>query len=215
MTPSEVITQVRQLIQDTGATQRYTDATLLGFVNQTIKRMVVLRPDLFAEYGELTTTANTPLQSLPSDSMRLIEIYQVKNGNALTEVNRETMDQGYPNWVSDPSGTPYNFMRHARNPNKYFLYPRPIPGIVLLGEYAKVPDTFSLGDTITGLPDAYLPSLVDGTVFLAASVDDEHVNSGRAKLFLEAFNAGLANGLSNRPLTDDESAGVARGGQAR
>lgn len=211
MTPSEVISQVRRLMQDTSTNQRYTDAVLLGFVNQTIKRMVLLRPDLFAEYGEIPTTANAPLQSLPSDSVRLIEIYQVKGGNALTEVNRETLDQGYPNWVSDPPGTPYNFMRHVRNANKYFLYPRPTSGIVLLGEYAKVPDDYALDADITALPDAYLPTLVDGTVFLASSIDDQHVNSGRAKLFLDSFTTALGSGVSNRPLTDTETAGEARG----
>ena len=211
MTPSEVISQVRQLVQDTGANQRYTDATLLGFVNQAIKRMVVLRPDLFAEYGEIATTANTPLQSLPSDSMRLIELYQVKDGNVLTEVNRESLDQGYPNWVSDPPGTPYNFMRHVRNANKYFLYPRPMPGIVLLGEYAKVPGDYALDAQITALPDAYFPALIDGTTFLASSIDDQHVNSGRAKLFLDSFTTSLGSGVTNRPLTDAETAGMARG----
>jgi len=212
MTPAEIISEVRRLVGDSRAPQRYSDAELLGFVNQTLKRMAVLRPDLFAHYGEITTTANTALQSLPTDALRLIEIYQVKNGNTVTEVNRETMDQGYPNWVSDPPGTPYNYMRHVRNANKYFLYPRPIPGVVLLGEYAKVPTDYTLAEEITVLPEAYFPSVVDGAVFLASSIDDEHVNSGRAKLFLDSFTQSLGTSLQAREITDTEMAGMPRGG---
>lgn len=210
MTPADVIVDVRRLISDVDIPNRYSDADLLGFLNQTIKRMVVLRPDLFASVGDLTTTANSIVQTLPSDSYRLIEIYQVKNGNAITEVNREVMDQTYPAWVSDPAGVPYNYMRHVRHPNKYFLYPKPIANITLIGEYAKIPDDYAIDDAIV-LPDAYFPSLVDGTVFLAESIDDEHVNSGRAKMFMDMFVESLGTGLQGRAITDTEEGGMNKG----
>lgn len=208
MTPGEIITEVRALIQDTRAPQRYSDAFLLGFVNQTLKRMVMLRPDLFALIGDISTTANTVLQSLPADSMRLIEVFQVKDGSAVTEVSRDMLDQMAPTWVSDPAGTPVNFMRHVRNPNVYFLYPAPTAGVILTAEYAKVPTDYALGDTITAPIDAYFPTLVDGTVYLAESIDDEHVNSGRAKLFFESFTQGMGLSLGSRELTDNDDAGL-------
>jgi len=208
MTPGEIITEVRALIQDTRAPQRYSDAFLLGFVNQTLKRMVMLRPDLSALIGDISTTANTVLQSLPADSMRLIEVFQVKDGSAVTEVSRDMLDQMAPTWVSDPAGTPVNFMRHVRNPNVYFLYPAPTAGVILTAEYAKVPTDYALGDTITAPIDAYFPTLVDGTVYLAESIDDEHVNSGRAKLFFESFTQGMGLSLGSRELTDNDDAGL-------
>ena len=36
------------------------------------------------------------------------------------------------------------------------------------------------------LPDSYLPVLVDGMTWLAESIDDEHVNSQRAKMFMDS-----------------------------
>ena len=210
MTPANVIAEVRRLISDVDLPNRYSDTDLLGYINQIIKRMVILRPDLFATVGDISTVANSIVQTLPSDSYRLIEIYQVKNGNAITEVNREVLDQTYPAWVSDPAGVPYNFMRHVRNPNKYFLYPKPVANITLIGEYAKIPSDYAIGDTID-LPEAYFPSLVDGTVFLAESIDDEHVSSGRAKLFMDMFVESLGTGLQGRPLTDTEESGMSKG----
>jgi len=208
MTPADIIAEARVLVQDTRTPYRYSDTLMLGWVNQTLKRMAVLRPDLFSFIGDIPTTANTVLQSCPSDSLRLVEIFQIKNGDAVTEVNRDILDQMHPNWVNEAAGTPVNFMRHVRSPNKFFLYPRPTAGITLIGEYAQVPPTYTINQTITSLPDAYLPVAVDGVVFLAESVDNEHVNSGRAKLFQDSFNQTLATGLQVRTITDTEEGGM-------
>ena len=207
MTPNEVITEVRRLIQDTKTPYRYSDAVLLGFVNQTLKRMVTIRPDLFAVIGDFTTTANTVLQSCPADSTRLIEIFQVKNGNAITEVNRATLDRTVPDWLNEAAGQPVNFMRHVRNPNRFFVYPRPAAGVVLVGEYAQTPPDYTIDQEITYPTDAYFPVMVDGVVFLAESIDNEHVNSGRAKLFQDSFVQGLGVSLQSRTITDTEAGG--------
>lgn len=208
MTPNEVITEARRLIQDTKTPYRYSDAVMLGFVNQTLKRMVLLRPDLFAVIGDFSTTADTVLQSCPADSTRLIEIFQVKNGNAITEANRATLDRTAPNWQNEASGQPVNFMRHVRNPNRFFVYPRPAAGVVLVGEYAQTPPDYTLDQEIAYPTDAYFPVMIDGVVFLAESIDNEHVNSNRAKLFQDSFVQGLGVSLQSRTITDTEAGGM-------
>ena len=210
MTPNEIITEVRRLIQDTKVTYRYSDAIMLGWVNQTLKRTAVLRPDLFGVIGDIATTPNVVLQSTPTDSLRLIQIFQVKNGDAVTEVDREVFDQTYPGWVNEAASTPVNFMRHVRNPNKFFVYPRPTSGVILVGEYAQVPPDYALNDTIALIPEAYFPVLIDGVVFLAESVDDEHVNSQRAALFQKNYTEALRAAVSNRVVTDTKQAGLDR-----
>ena len=49
----DVITEVRRIIQDTNIPYRYSDDVLLGFANQALKRIAVLRPDLFASIEEI------------------------------------------------------------------------------------------------------------------------------------------------------------------
>lgn len=208
MTPAGIITEVRRIIQDTTAPYRYSDSDLLGFVNQTLKRMAVLRPDLFGEIGEVPTVADSSVQSLPSDAIRLIDVFQVKDGTVITEVDRETMSRNAPLWMSETSGTPVNYMRHVKNAEKFFLYPKPTSGIILIAEYAKTPQDYAINDTITQPSDAYAPVIVDGTVFLAESIDAEHVNSGRAKLFLDAFTQALGASLQSRTVTDTKAAGL-------
>lgn len=207
MTPNEIITEARRLIQDTKTPYRYSDAVMLGFVNQTLKRMVTIRPDLFSVVTDFPTAPNSVLQSCPADSTRLIEIFQVRNGNAVTEVNRATLDRTVPNWQNESPGYPVNFMRHVRNPNRFFVYPPPVDGVLLVGEYAQTPPDYTLDQEITSPTDAYFPVVVDGVVFLAESIDNEHVNSNRAKLFQDAFVQGLGVSLQSRTITDTEAGG--------
>ena len=207
MTPAEVIAEVRNVVQDTRATFRYSNTLLLGFVNTTIKRMAILRPDLFTVIGDIPVTANTVVQDCPAGAVRLVEIFQVKNGDVITEVSREVLDQTYPEWRTETPGTPVNYMRHVRNPTQFFLVPRPVNSVVLVGEYVASPTTYTINQTID-LPNAYFPVLVDGTVFMAESVDNEHVNSGRAKLFQDSFTQLLGVGLQSRSVTDTEEGGL-------
>jgi hypothetical protein len=211
MTPAEVITEVRRIVQDTLAPYRYSDVVMLGYVNQTLKRMAILRPDLFSDIVDIPTTADSAVQSLPIDAIRLLDIFQVKDGAAINEVDRETMNRNYPNWMTETSGTPVNFMRHVKNPDRYFLYPRPTAGVILVGEYAKSPIDYALGATISVISDVYFPVIVDGTVFLAQSIDDEHVDSGRAKLFYDSFTQQLGATLQGRKITDTKNAGMDKG----
>lgn len=208
MTPAEVITEVRSILQDADTPYRYSDTDLLGFVNQTIKRMVVLRPDLFGEINDIPTTAGTAVQSLPSDALRLIDIFQVKGGNAITEVDRETMARYAPDWMNATAGSPVNFMRHIKNSERFFLYPPPSEGTVLVGEYAKVPSDYELSDTITTPSEAFFPTIIDGVVWLAESIEDEAVNSKRAEFFLQLFTSQLSASLQSRTVTDTKPAGM-------
>jgi hypothetical protein len=211
VTPQGIITEVRRLIQDETETYRYSDTFLLGLVNQSLKRMALLRPDLFAYVSTLTCTAGEVIQSAPADSIRVIEVYSIVGGNALIETNRETMDQNVPTWPNDTAGAAVNWFRNVRNPNKFYIYPQAPADQDLNIEYAQSPTDYAIGDTITLLPDAYFPVLVDMTVFLAESIDNEHVDRGRAKLFQDSYTQALGLTTQSRTVTDTEQGGLADG----
>lgn len=209
MNLGDIIAEARILLLDTNATyERFSDADLLGFGNQTLRRMAVLRPDLFAYIGTVACTAGEVLQSCPSTSFRLMEVLQVVGGDAVRETNREIMDQNYPAWMSDTAGAAVNWMRHPRNQNKFFIYPKAPADQVLTVEYVLTPGGYAAGDEIDLLSDAYYPVVLDGIIFLAESMDNEHVNSGRASLFQKAFAEALSISLQGRSMTDFESGGM-------
>lgn len=205
MTPQEVITAARVLINDDNALmpERFSDATMLGFVNQAVKRAAVVRPDLFVVNTNITPTAGQVDQELPATVTRLMEIHRVVGGGAVGEVEKEIMDRSYPNWPLETADEPVNWMRHPRTPRNYFLYPPPVSGTQLSVEYIEVPADYALGDTI-GLADSYKSALVDCVVFLAEVVDNEHVETQRAKSFYDSFMQALGADFTQRLVVDDE-----------
>lgn len=205
---NDVVTEVRRILQDENTPQRYSDTVLIGFANQSLKRIAVLRPDLFAHVSTMTCTENEVIQSAPADSIRIIEVFSVSGGNGCIEVNRESLDQSYPQWMNDTASAAVNWMRHTRNANKFFIYPKAPANQVLDIEYAQTPPTYDGTTTVTLLSDAYFPVVVDATVFIAESVDNEHVNSNRAKLFLQSFTSALGTNLASRITTDTEEGGM-------
>ena len=213
----DVLVSVRQLLQDSNsnpALQRYSDDLLVGFANQTLKRIALLRPDLFSFIGDITCTAGEVLQTAPTDSIRLMEILRVKNGDSIRETNRETMDQTYPAWGSDAAAPCVNWMRHPRNPNRFFIYPKAPVAQVLIGEYAQTPPNYLASDNILLLPDAFFPCVVDGTVYMAEAVDSESVSSQRAEMFQKSLTGMLSASLESRAVTDKENAGMDTKGQS-
>lgn len=208
---ADVLVAARDLLQDANsnpALQRYTDAQLLGFANQTLKRISLLRPDLFAYIGEIPLVSGETLQSAPADSIRVMQLLRVKNGAAIRETDRVTMDQTYPDWVNDPAGVCVNWMRHPRNNNRFFVYPPSSASQILIGEYSKAPPTYLISDTIDLLPDVYFPVVVDGTVYIAEAVDTESVSNQRADMFQKSMSGMLAAGLDARTVVDTEAAGM-------
>ena len=210
----DVITEVRRITQDESTPYRYSDEVLLGYANQSLKRIAVLRPDLFAYQGKLDCTADTVIQSAPSDSFRLIEIYSVVDGDGVLETTREVLDQAMPTWMNDTAAPATNWMRHVRNPNKFFIYPKAPVGQVLLAEYSQTPSNYTATSVVSLLSDVYFPTVVDATVFIVESIDNEHVNSNRAKLFQDSFVQSLGVSVATKTVTDDERPAQNSGGNS-
>ena len=207
---NDVITEVRRMIQDENTPQRYSDAVLLSFSNQALRRIAVLRPDLFAKIATMTCTENEAIQSAPTDSLRIMEVFSGSGGNGCIEVNRETLDQSYPQWMNDTASAAVNWMRHTRNANKFFIYPKAPAGQVLDIEYSQSPPTYDGTTTVDLISDAYFPVVVDATIFLAESVDNEHINSKRADIFYKSFTQSLAVNAQSKVATDMEDAGLTK-----
>jgi len=217
MTPNDVIADVKRLAQDSGllrSPDSYRDDVLLAFVNQTIKQTSILRPDLFAFTDTaFAVAANQPIQTLPSDSIRLIEVFYVSSagGGAIEEVDRDLLNRTDRDWVTATAGIPIKYTRHSRNPNKFFLYPRPQAGVTLALEYAQSPPTYTGGQTIALLPDAYLPALVNGTVYLVEAINNQSTSTSvrkdpnRAAAFQSVYAEMLGVSLQSNAVLDNET----------
>jgi hypothetical protein len=123
----DVITDVRRIVQDETVAYRYSDAFLLSMCNQALKRIQLLRPDLFAFFGTVACDAGEVLQSAPSDSLRVIEVYSIVGGTGLVEASREVLDQTIPTWPNDTAAAAINWMRLL---NRCWVYPLRLAGLL-------------------------------------------------------------------------------------
>ena len=208
MNITDLVTETRRLIQDLDAPVRFEDEVIVGYINQTLRRIAIMRPDLFARVTTLPTTANEVIQAAPADSIRIMDVFRVQDGEGIIETSKTSLDQTYPQWVNDPAGPCINWMRHGRNPNKFFVYPKAPEGQQLVVEYAQTPRMYALGEEVELLPESYFPVVVDGTVYMAQSIDDESVLNQRAQMFMQSFMGTLGASMQARLLSDSDEPNV-------
>lgn len=191
-TAGDLITDARDVTNDADPNgYRIDDPTFIRYVRDGIREMVGLIPGVFATVGEIPCVSGQTLQQAPDTSVHLVSIIRVKDGNAITATDKNTLDNFYPGWHAATPAPADNYMRHPADPNKFFITPPAPVGQVLIGEYAEVP---TLPSAITdNLPaqiqETRYTALLYYIVARAESKDDEHVNSGRAKLMYGLFQA--------------------------
>ncbi|MCH9662964.1 MAG: hypothetical protein K0U66_04815 [Gammaproteobacteria bacterium] len=247
MKVGDVITQVRNIVQDTGDNPRYSNDMLMGYVNMAVQSISVARPDFFACIEWVGCMDNTVALCAPSNSIRIIEVNYSRKvrkidalepghiyteeqlsepidgmpmadmyGPVINELDIGQLDRSNPMWRGQRTGMPSQYARNVRNPNLIYLdttvKTEEKYRIAVEMEYACSPSTLTtLDGDIELLPESYFPIVVDGTIFLVEAMEDEAVNSRRAEVFLNKFNAALGITASSRILTDTIRAGLPEG----
>lgn len=192
MTPQDIITEVRYLINDTNANStgyRQSDTELLGYVNGALKEVAVLQPAYFSSIGDLTCTASQCEQGITfSDAGALLEVLCIHGGRALTLFDMAAMNTFNPGWRSDAVGAARQWSRFANDPLKFFVYPAaPVTSQILDVRYVRIPTTFTINQTISDIPDVLRPAVVNYVVYRSESKNDESVATGRAAAFYQTF----------------------------
>jgi len=206
VTPSTIFPDVRVLINDNDpSSYRYSDAVLLLKLDAALKRIALIRPDLFTTIAAVACTPNTTVQQVPNYA-RVIEVYNVVSGGGVVEASREVFDQTVPNWRSDAAGPAVNWMRHVRNPSVFFIYPQAPVGQSLLCEYTVAPAVTALTDVIP-TSDVYQPIVQDMLVAVIEWGDDEFNLSQRAETFYKRVLESLGISTKNKEMLDNENGG--------
>lgn len=205
MTPQDIIPDVRVLVSDTDATEyRYSDADMLRWFNQSVQRISHLRPELFSSFEDFACATNQVVQTLPADCIRLMEVLYVVGGSAVHETVFEALTQSVPTYAADAAGPAINWARYPRDARSFVIYPKAPASQTLRVNYAKMPAPYTLSDTVTPALDNYRSAIIDCMVYLAMSVDDEHVNSNRAQQHYRMFAEALGISGQSAAITDAE-----------
>lgn len=189
MTPQDIITSARYILQDTdSAAYRQSNAELLGYVNDGFREAVILRPEFFTSVSTLACAVGQVEQTATfANAVNLVEVLAINNSTALTRFDVSTMTAFNPDWRTDTAAAATQWAPVAGDPLNFYVYPKPSGAQTLSIRYVRNPTTYTLSDAITDLPLTYQPVLVDYVVYRSESKDAEHVLSQRAQQTYMAF----------------------------
>lgn len=187
--------RVAHELQDhTDQTQvRYTQPMLLGYLNESQRVIVSLRPDITATPESVQLTPGTR-QSIPSGRMRLIEVIRNMGSNGttpgrpITPVKRGDLDLYRLTWHTETAATvikSYTF--DERFPKIFYVTP---PVHATTPVYAEIitsaAPTECTADGDISLDDIYETAIKDFMLWMAFSIDiDSLANQGRAAQHLQ------------------------------
>ena len=197
------IDTARSILNDQDASgYRYSQEDLLKYANDALDALCEVAPQFFHTEGELECTANAVLQQVPYDNaLALVNIIGIKDGPAITPVDRRILDQFRPSWMTDPAGTAKHWIPIVDEPMRFFVVPKAPAGQKLTIIYVKVPEAYA-ADQDTGLPMTLESAIADYIVGRAEFRNDESVNNNRAAQAMSSFygrfvKAPPANGGQN------------------
>lgn len=197
LTAQSIVDKAEQILQD-ATNVRWTEAELLGWLNDGQRQIALMRPDASVTNGNITLVAGTK-QSLPASGLRLLDV--VRNmgvggataGTAVRLVDREVLDAQRPDWHSETaSASIKHYVFDARNPKTFYVYP-PATGTSPTVEaiYSVAPADVLIAAAIT-LDDIYQNPLLDWILYRAFSKDAEYAaNEQLAIKHLSAFMSAL------------------------
>lgn len=213
---SSVFQKVRFILQDTGATKRWSDEELVEWLNLGCKETVSLK---------LSTNPVTTIHPLQAGTRQAITgfgfIYAVRNmgdgtepGKAIIMVPRDRLDTLLPNWHADPPSDEVRYVAiDPVDPKSFFVYPPQPPGTTEHIEIleAKAPEEIStdadLATEILPLDDIYEGALVDYICYRAFLKDSAHDGSAaRAVAHYGAFATALGAKAANEGMQQSEGA---------
>ena len=189
MTPQDIITTARNIYNDADSVLYRKDNTeLLSYVNDGLREMSALKPELFSTIGDMDTTAGEVEHSVTfADAQVLVDVLCIHAGAAVTEFDMATMDAFNPNWRTDTAAPMRQWARKPGDLLRFFIYPKSPVTQTIDVRYIRTPTVLALADTISEIPAAQFPALVDYVVYRAESADDEHTVSQRATSHYQAF----------------------------
>lgn len=187
------------LLSDTGF-ERWSRAALLGFLNEAVRQVVLVRPDASAVVETVLLAAGTR-QSLPSGAVRLLGILRNMGPDGLTPGrpvrlgDLSAQNAADPEWHAGQSAAAISeYFYDLRTPSTYYVRPpaSESPPVHLEIAYTALPPVLASEEDDLGLDEMYAGPLLDWTLYRAFHADTESAaGRARAETHFKAFYQSL------------------------
>lgn len=193
-TAGDVLDRASIVLNDEDNT-RWTEAELLGWLNDGAKAIVVRRPAAHPTTATLTLVDGES-QDLPADAVELLDITcnisGATRGRAVTLVDIRLLDSDDPSWrAGTKQTTVYHYTYDERDPLRFSVYPPVQAGTQVESVYASTPAAVTARADEVDLPDEYQPALVSYLLYRSYAKDSEYANGALAAAHFQAFESDL------------------------
>jgi hypothetical protein len=181
---------------------------LQGWLNDSYRETVNLRPDANTATGEFTCAAGARqvVTTTFASALRVIEVVRntatTSAKGAVRLVNRRMLDDQRRNWYAEtPTVDIQHYMYDPRLPKEFLVYPPASTAARLEVVYSSVPLAHTLTEAqlinpttadVIRIDDSYFNALLDYVLYRAYSKDAEYTaNAQRAVAHYQAFQNAL------------------------
>lgn len=196
--------------------ERWTQAELIGHLNDGVLAIAVARPDALATTGTLTLVAGAR-QSLPASALKLLSVDWREDGRAVTYVERDLLDRLLPTWrVATATAKTKHWLYDNRTPKVFDVYPPAKAATTVQATWAVVPTKLVQVTDVVPLDEVYINPLVEFVAYKAYSVDTEfsrqpQVAAAKLNAFRMMLGEKTSKDLAFAPDMQDKGATPAKG----
>ena len=187
---STIISAVASDLNDIGH-NHWSEAELLGFLNESQRAICVRKPSAFSVQEVFTATENY-LHQLPASANMLLDITKNAAGNKVHLVDEAALNIEDASWRNQTaSANPTEYMYNpVANPREFKVNPPMLAGDLTLLLAKTPPDIATVNAAIT-LQDIYEPAMKAYTMFMALSSEGVGKATEKAQGYFQVFAATL------------------------
>ena len=195
----DIIDRAEEILQD-NSNVRWSQQSLLDYLNDAQREIVLYRPDANPVNASLTLTADSAKQSLPAAGMRLLRVYRNSNPNTnpIAQIDRAVLDDKVENWYGTTGTAVEYYIYDNLDPKTFYIYPHTTASDATIEiVYSAMPSEIPISDfatdtTVIGIDDVYANAILDYILYRSYLKDTEYAGDlQRANSYLSAFNGAL------------------------
>lgn len=199
---ADIISRVGEILQDRDHI-RWPIAELLQWMNDGASEIIVRRPGARAVAGLIELKAGTR-QQIPTQGVMLLDVVRnmgmdgQKPGRVIRRVDRQLLDDQYPDWHSArSSATIKHYTFDDRAPKEFYVYPPAVEGAQVEALFSELPPAVVTEQDSIDLPVEYMTPLLSYVAYRAFLKDSEFANGGMAAFHYRAFNDAMTSTVGN------------------
>ena len=191
----DLINRAEEILQD-NTNVRWSQQTLLNYLNDGQREVVLFRPDANPVNASFTLAANAAKQTLPSAALRLLSIYKNASPTTkpITNIERRVLDDQIEDWYGTTVTNVEHYVYDPMDPKIFYVYPHTTSSSATISiVYSSAPgditiSNFTSDTTVISLDDVYANAILDYMLYRAYQKDTEYAGDmQRSAMYLQTF----------------------------